>query len=181
MKKDFLQIAIIGKPASGKTFLLNKLQEKGYKVLNCDLLVKKYYSFPHPCYFEMKKKLGSQIAKWGKIDKTELKKLIIRENSAKKIEEIIFPYIFKHLSKKAYDFVEIPVLFNKEINFISLFKRVIELEIDEQKREIYFSRRNVDNLTKKTLIIINKEYLYPKNVDNYVEKYKSISEILLNF
>ncbi|MGL4184063.1 MAG: dephospho-CoA kinase [Metamycoplasmataceae bacterium] len=181
MKKEFLQIAIIGKPASGKTFLLKELQKKGYKVLNCDLLVKKFYSFPHPCYFAIKRKLGSKMAKWGKINKIELKKLIIRENSAKKIEKIVFPYIFNHLSKKGYDFVEIPILFNQEINFISLFKRLIELEIDEEKRQLYFSRRNVDNLTKKTLIIINKEHLYPKNVDNYVEKYKSISEILLNF
>ncbi|MGL4343452.1 MAG: dephospho-CoA kinase [Metamycoplasmataceae bacterium] len=180
MKKDFLMIAIIGKFGSGKTFLLNKLAQQGYKVLNCDDFFNKSYKFPNKGYWIIRRKIGKKYTKNFQVNKEELKKLIISEKNAKSIEKLVFPLLFKHLLKNKYDFVEIPILFNEICPFQNLFKKAILIEISEEKRANFILKRNVNNSTKTLLDSIYKDPEKIENVNIHVEKLTNIEEFLKN-
>ncbi|EFF41402.1 nucleoside/nucleotide kinase family protein [Mycoplasmopsis alligatoris] len=154
-------IAIIGQVAAGKSLLLHNLNKLGYKTFSCDVFVHELYEkefFIEQINNLINKKtkhLKEEIIAWLKTDK----------NNIYKLENIVFPHVYRHLQNNSYDFVEIPVLQSLNWDFSTFFKAIIKVVISEEKREQNLKFRNVNNslydeLNQKNHTFLNKNELF---------------------
>lgn len=151
-------IAITGPIASGKSSVLNKFKNLGYKIISSDELVNNLYNDP-----KFLKLIWSRF-KLEKMDskstKLAISKLISNNIKEKeKLEKIIHPIITNmiidiHFSSKEDDKIifEIPVLIKSGlINFVD------KLIYVDAKEEIRIKRLEKRNINAKELLEINKK------------------------
>ncbi len=158
-------IAIIGKTCVGKTFLLNKAHELGYSTLNCDLFFTEQYKYGNKCYELIKMNLGSKYVNNEEVDKKMIKQLISNKNGLNLLENLIFPILFEHLKKNDYDFVEIPILYSKMVDFESLFQKTLNITASMETRRKILKFKNVDNYDFEFYDSINTGFSKKENVD----------------
>ncbi len=158
-------IAIIGKTCVGKTFLLDKARELGYSTLNCDLFFAEQYKYGNKCYELIKTKLGPKYINDEEVDRKMIKKLISSKNGLNLLENLIFPVLFDHLKKNNYDFVEIPILYSKMVNFESLFEKTLNITASMETRRKILKFKNVDNYDFDFYDSINTGFSKKENVD----------------
>ena len=158
-------IAIIGKTCVGKTFLLDKAHELGYSTLNCDLFFAKEYQFGNKCYELIKKNLGKEYVNSATVDKKMLKEFISTKKNKDLLEKLIFPVLFEHFEKYNYDFVEIPILYSKIVNFERFFNKTLNITASMETRRKILKFKNVDNYDFEFFDSINTGFSKPQNVD----------------
>ncbi|ADE19547.1 dephospho-CoA kinase [Mycoplasma crocodyli] len=151
-------IAIIGRIASGKSYLLNQMKKLGYKTFSCDEFVGQLYEKSSFFADQISLEISSNLVVNGFVSKDKVKQWLLEENSnIFKLEDIIYPIIFTHLETHTYDFVEIPILLTKKWDFTSFFDITINVVISEEKRQKNLSIRNVDKYQRDFLNQKNKE------------------------
>ncbi len=163
-------IAIVGKTAVGKTFILEKAKSLGYTTLNCDNFFKKEYTKGQKCYEIIKKNLGKTYVNDIGVDKKMLKMLIKTKNGRNMLENLIYPILFDHLSNNKYDFVEIPILSNLNSNFAIFFSKILNITASMETREKNLKFKNVDNYDFMFFDTINNGYLGSDSVDINMDK-----------
>ncbi|QKT05307.1 dephospho-CoA kinase [Mycoplasma sp. OR1901] len=174
--------AICGEINVGKTTLINELKKMGYKTLILDDYVNYLYQNNNDLINEFKNKIGNFILENNKISKELLKKYILDDfNNIYKLEEIIYPYISNHLINNKYDFVEIPVLESKKIDFSGFFKYVV---VVHKKTKFLVENQLINWLNNKNNYIIDRKRKNTnlKFVDIYNDNHdisKKIKKILV--
>ncbi|MEA4134412.1 hypothetical protein VBM90_01160 [Mycoplasma sp. 2704] len=145
-------IAIVGRICSGKTYFLNTARELGYKSLNLDEFVNDLYEKNTDFINKINNKIGSFLIKNNQVWKPFIKQWIsLNPNNLKILEKYVFEVIFEHLKSNQYDFVEIPILYTKIVDFSIFFSTVYHMQIDEENRSKFLKIRGVDNFTKEIL------------------------------
>ena len=120
------QIAITGAIGSGKSLLGRILAQKSYPTLSADSFVKLYFSPDHFMYLELKKLLPPQFFAVKTIDRYKLAKFLFSNlDYLSQIEALLHPQVIKDLnlkideikksSKSRFCFIEIPLLFEKNL------------------------------------------------------------------
>lgn len=120
--------AITGLPSSGKSTLLNKLHERGFRTFSCDEFISNLYN-DQIIIKKLLKNLGMNNQNWRdakKMIKNELKNRDIQKN----IEDFFYEILLNHLKSNLYDFVEIPILKNSSFDFRGLFNNIIFIKVD---------------------------------------------------
>jgi dephospho-CoA kinase len=158
-------IAIIGKTCVGKTFLLDKARDLGYSTLNCDHFFTEQYKFGNKCYELIKENLGKEYVNEDAVDKKRLKKFISIEKNKDLLEKLIFPVLFEHLQQYNYDFVEIPILYNENVDFKGFFDKTLNIIASMETRRKILKFKNVDNYDFEYFDSINTGFSKPDNVD----------------
>ncbi|QBF34793.1 dephospho-CoA kinase [Mycoplasmopsis phocirhinis] len=145
-------IAVIGKIGVGKTTFLKNSGLDLNKVFFADKFIENEYQKKGIIFEQIKSKIGIFLIENEQVSKKRIR-LWLNENNTNidKLEKIIFPVIFDELKNGNYAFVELPVLFNKNINFLPLFSAVLCLSTSEKKRQKNLFKRNVNKLTIKAL------------------------------
>ncbi|WP_027334523.1 dephospho-CoA kinase [Mycoplasmopsis felifaucium] len=157
-------IAIIGKVASGKSTLLNKLKHRGFKIFNCDKFFIEEYKKNGFFYNEINNKIGSFLNDENGISKQKIKEWISQNpNSLDVLEKCTYPVLFQYLKINSFDFVEIPKLISKNFDFSSLFSGIICLENSASKFLQNYIKRSVDNFLKNKISEKNDPF-YIKNL-----------------
>ncbi|CAM9138267.1 dephospho-CoA kinase [Mycoplasma marinum] len=168
-------IAIIGNPNVGKTTFLKKLKDENYTVFETDAWVSEHYKFGNEVFNALKDHFGEEVVLDQKISKEMLKTLIIKDFSVlREIEDIVHPYLYKHLSTKEYDFVEIPIMKWSPIDFTDLFEKVINI-VDTPLGN---NSINVDNFLKSLTDTNTRAYREIEAVDIYVKTGEKATDIL---
>ncbi|MBU4690515.1 dephospho-CoA kinase [Mycoplasma sp. ES3157-GEN-MYC] len=145
-------IAVIGKIGVGKTTFLKNLGIDQEKIFYCDEFIAKHYLKNGIFYHEIKEKIGDFLLDKKGVSKSKILWWLDQDKrNIDVLEKIIFPKIFEALKNGKFLIVEIPVLVNKNCNFLTLFSLILCLSTNEQKRQKNLQKRNVDNLTLKQL------------------------------
>ena len=121
---------ITGSIASGKSTVVNLLKERGFSVIDADLIAHEQLEF---CKGEVIREFGEQILdEAGKIDRKKLGAIVFREpKKLKNLEQILHPKIKAEILFKASQlerlgqvyFVDIPLFFEKKERYAE-FKNV---------------------------------------------------------
>ena len=121
---------ITGSIASGKSTVVNLLKERGFSVIDADLIAHEQLEI---CKCEIVKAFGEQILdEAGKIDRKKLGAIVFREpKKLKNLEQILHPKIKDEIFFKASQleslgqvyFVDIPLFFEKKERYAE-FKNV---------------------------------------------------------
>ena len=137
-------IGITGGIASGKSNIVNVIENEGYKVLSCDKIYQELSEIGMPIYNNILNTFGdSFILPNRKLDKKKLGKLIFN-NEDKKIllNSITHPVIKDVLineinkSSEEYIFIEIPLLYEAKFDDLCDFIIVAYLPKDEQIKRL---------------------------------------------
>ena len=122
---------ITGSIASGKSTVVNLLKERGFSVIDADLIAHEQLEI---CKREIVETFGEQILdETGKIDRKKLGAIVFREpKKLKNLEQILHPKIKAEILSKALQleclgqvyFVDIPLFFEKKERYAE-FKNVV--------------------------------------------------------
>ena len=121
---------ITGSIASGKSTVVNLLKERGFSVIDADLIAHEQLEI---CKGEIVREFGEQILdEVGKIDRKKLGAIVFNEpKKLKNLEQILHPKIKEEILSRATKleylgqvyFVDIPLFFEKEDRYAE-FKNV---------------------------------------------------------
>ena len=136
-------IALIGLPGNGKTYTIKLLKKEGYSVLIADEFFHEQYKVGNEAYELIKKHLGSSFVNKKGVDRSKLRDYAI--DNMDTLEKLVHPILEQHLLKHKYDFVEIPIINSKHVNFYKLFSQVINIT--------YHSNSHASNSKLDQLII----------------------------
>ena len=122
---------ITGSIASGKSTVVNLLKERGFSVIDADLIAHEQLEI---CKGEIVREFGEQILdEAGKIDRKKLGAIVFREpKKLKNLEQILHPKIKAEILSQASQlerlgqvyFVDIPLFFEKKERYAE-FKNVV--------------------------------------------------------
>lgn len=125
--------AITGKFGCGKTTVVNLLKKKGARVFDCDKVIHNYYRDKKSKVYKKVSLTFRESLEGKKINCKKLAEIVFKNKDAlKKLESLIYPYLFKDLQKwillgkgarKKISLVEVPLLFEKKWD--KLFKKII--------------------------------------------------------
>ncbi len=138
-------IAITGNICSGKTEFLLELKKQGHETVSTDDIVDTLWQ---------DKNNQSKIAETFELPLTSdlketIKKLVFAQpKKLKQLEEIFFPQVFKKLteiqamSKNAYIFVEVPLLFERNLRDKFDFVVLVYADLETSKNRFLSTRKN---------------------------------------
>ncbi|VEU68486.1 dephospho-CoA kinase [Mycoplasmopsis pulmonis] len=170
-------IAITGKAGVGKTTFLKKMEKKGYKILYSDNFFNQDYEKGYQSYQLIKDNLGQDFVNDQRVDKKRLKNWIKEDlSNLDRLEKLIYPLLKTHLEQNFYDFVEIPVLGSKNVDFYPLFSKIYNIEISESQRLEQLKKRGVDNSDISFFESINKGVIGKKVVNISLENLEKIEK-----
>ena len=137
-------IGITGGIASGKSNIVNVIENEGYKVLSCDKIYQELSEIGMPIYNNILNTFGdSFILPNRKLDKKKLGKLIFNNEDKKILLNSITHPIIKDVlineinkSSEEYIFIEIPLLYEAKFDDLCDFIIVAYLPKDEQIKRL---------------------------------------------
>ena len=143
---------ITGSIASGKSTVVNLLKERGFSVIDADLIAHEQLEI---CKREIVKVFGEQILdEAGKIERKKLGAIVFREpKKLKNLEQILHPKIKDEILSQASQlerlervyFVDIPLFFEKKERY-SEFKNVVVIYAPKELLLSRLMSRNALNL-----------------------------------
>ena len=152
MQKFSNAYVITGSIASGKSTVVNLLKERGFSVIDADLIAHKQLEI---CKGEIVREFGEQILdEAGKIDRKKLGAIVFREpKKLKNLEQILHPKIKAEILSKASQldglgqiyFVDIPLFFEKKERYAE-FKNVAVIYAPKELLLSRLMSRNALNL-----------------------------------
>ena len=143
---------ITGSIASGKSTVVNLLKERGFSVIDADLITHEQLEI---CKGEIVREFGEQILdEVGRIERKKLGAIVFNEpKKLKNLEQILHPKIKAEILSKALQlerlgeiyFVDIPLFFEKEERY-SEFKNVAVIYAPKELLISRLMNRNALNL-----------------------------------
>ncbi len=182
-------VGITGSIATGKSVAGSYFKEKGYDVINTDLINKELLE--QKKHIKNINKLLFNI-KSNVLNKLEVSKLIFSDQTKKKtLEDYLHPIIYEIVKKKLKSikkrpvFIEVPLLF--ETNFVDLCDKILVVYTDEDTQINRLIKR--DHITKTEakkrisaqMALSEKIKLADYKVDNsntLEETYQSLDQII---
>lgn len=122
MKKNYV-IGITGSIGTGKSTVSKYLQNKGYRVLDADVIAKGELEDPEVAA-EIAAVFGPEILTDGQVDRKKLGGLIFRDSEKrKKLNALIHPRVIKTIeeeleSTEGLVFVDIPLLYEAGLEYL---------------------------------------------------------------
>lgn len=148
INKDKHVVGITGSIASGKTTITNYLEEKGYYVIDADVIVKEEKQNKGIMYNKLVERFSDSILDENQnIDDKLLSKLVFNDETLKKeINSIIHPVVLDVIKKKIATsktqlvFISVPLLF--EASFDYLCDEIICVNVDYETQIKRLTNRN---------------------------------------
>ncbi|HLR21993.1 MAG TPA: dephospho-CoA kinase [Tissierellaceae bacterium] len=177
-------IGLTGGIASGKSTVSNILKDKGYKIIDADIIAREIIEINKPAYKDIINFFGDSIINKDKtINREELGNIVFSDSDSLKIlNNITHPYIYKSMKeyiKKYCDknilFLDIPLLFEEidEIKKYSIGFDEIWLVYTDEDRQIKrlikrdnFTRDEAKERIQTQMSMEEKINLSSKVIDN---------------
>ena len=182
------KIAIVGNIGSGKTTVINYLNEKGYAIIKSDEIARSLTGIDGKALPEIKKYFGSEyIDVSGSMNRKKMADTVFQNKEKKELLEMILTEKIKNIIQERINdfekqgkksvFIEIPLLFEKgntkDYDYIfyihsskdNIIKRVIER--DDR------NRKDIENILKNQIDYEKNEIFFNEKIENN----SSISEL----
>lgn len=188
-------ICVTGKPGNGKTYFINYLKQKGYKVFIMDEWVHLFYKIGNKGYELIKKEFGDEYVTSTEVDRKKLAELVINdEKSKKKLDDHLFQQMHELIHNltmlNEQIFVELGIYAIRPLFFKDLFKFVIAInsnrillknpKINKFYENIKFSTKPVGNSKKlENIGVVYVDFIvenfgdlknFKNNIKNLLEK-----------
>jgi formamidopyrimidine-DNA glycosylase len=157
-------IAITGPIATGKSIVMHRIKEQGFPVLFSDVIVKQFY-LKKQHHASLKKIFGPTVIVNQTVDTFFILQQCVHASSLlTKLEALIHPYVEKEImsalkrTKSRYLFVEIPLLFQAQLDYLT--DHILYIKAN---RTIQTERVNVRNKDKGPLLLLLNEKKYDKD------------------
>lgn len=189
---DIVNIGITGSIACGKSTVSNYLRDKGYTIIDADILGHTALT-DDEVREKLEKRFGLRIIENNEISREKLGKLVFgNEENLKILNSIVHPYIRKQILQlqeihrdERLVFLDIALLF--EAGFEDLVEKIIVVHVDEKIQLARLMSRNA--LSKEQAMFRIESQMSSKNksiLGNYVidngetkeETYKQIDLII---
>jgi len=194
-------IAITGCIGSGKTYILNKINELyGYDIFSADVIAKNSYDdeiVKNKLHKEFKCVIN------GKVDKNLIKEKL-NDTNIEVLNNIIHPYVKKQIKniKSNYEnniaFIEVPLLFESKMEdifdaslVVSTNEKIINLRLKNRNPEVYksmlklekFQLSNDEKVKRATYVLISSddENSNLKQLDNIIKSIKERRSLYVYF
>ncbi len=182
-------VAIYGKIASGKSTLVNLFRKDNFPCFSADEEVDKLYKkdlkFTLKCVNLFHEEC---LNEHGKVSKEYVKQVVIHdENKKKELENIIHPLIEKkclEFIKKNYDkeliILEIPLLFEANMEYLADYIVAIDASIDSQIRNL--KARKSTSISSD--LLLNSNHSFDKNIKKchyIIHNNDSLNELKENY
>lgn len=164
-----LKVGLTGGIGSGKTFISDKLKQKGISVLNTDILAKDIIDTNSFIISNLKKEFGEESYINNKLNRKYISNIVF--NDSKKLEllnNITHPIIrqeiirWVELQTTEFCIVESAIIFNSDL--YKLFDKILCVTSSEDTRISRIIKR--DNCTKEeALLRINKQISQSEMID----------------
>lgn len=154
-------IGLTGSIASGKSIVSNYLKDKGYQVIDADLIVKDLYENNEYLKREIVKVFSDNVVVNNKIDKKKISNLVFKDDLLlNKLNNIIHPLVIKKIiteinEKDGLIFLDIPLLFETGIDKIC--DVIIVIDVDDDIRLTRLLNR--DEITYEKALSIDKKQM----------------------
>lgn len=163
-------IAITGPIASGKSKVIEILNQQGFQTLSSDLLVKKFYAKKQH-HSLLKKIFGLQVIHNSIVNTGYiLNQCIQYPNKLTKLETLIHPYVEQHIlkalktTKNSYLFVEIPLLFQARMDYLA--DHILYIKVNQGLQSQRVLARNKE---KGPFLLLLNEKKYNKDYAQYAD------------
>jgi dephospho-CoA kinase len=152
-----IRICLIGKIASGKTFVSKCFK---HPIFNADKEVQKIYKNNKNCFKKLNKKFPENIKNFP-IRKSQIKQILNNKN-IKVLSKIVHPYVRQSLKKflkknikKNYIVLDIPLLIENKLHK----KKDILIFVKTSNKTIIKRLKNRSNYNKKFISILKSQQL----------------------
>ena len=182
---------ITGSIACGKSTVTHYLLEKGYKVVDADLISRNALTIDQTCILKVQELFG--CVNNGIVDRKALGKIVFHdENAKKKLEDIIHPYVILKIKEeieknkeKDCIFLDIPLLYESHLEY--LCDEIIVVYLNEKRQvQRLMARDHIDETYAYTIMNNQISSLKKKELADIVfdnnqgikELYKQIDEFI---
>lgn len=142
------RIAITGGIGSGKSYVCNKLAERGIKVYDCDTAAKRIMTTETTLQAKLSKVVGEEVVKEGILQKAILTKFLLASDDNKKIiNDIIHPAVAADFLASDYQWLESAILFESNFDQRVDFELIVCVIAPEDIRIERIAKR--DNINKE--------------------------------
>lgn len=108
-----MKIAVTGGIGSGKSFVCSKLEQRGFKIYNCDDAAKRIIASSEKVKNELIKAVGEDAFLNGKLNKSVLTAFLLKnDDNAKVINGIVHPAVAEDFIKSGDNWMECAILFS---------------------------------------------------------------------
>ena len=181
-------IGLTGGISTGKSTASNILKDKGFKVVDADVIAKEVLSIGHSAYDKVVEFFGKDILnKDGSIDRKSLGSKIFKDKSLReKLNDITHPYIMECIkseidknNKEEVLFLDIPLLLEVYESIVASGILIDEIWLiycsrDEQIKRLMkrdnISKEDAEFRVNAQIDIEKKRYLSDKVIDNTKDK-----------
>ncbi len=138
-------IAITGNICSGKTEFLSALKKQGHQTISTDEIVDMLWQDKNN---QAKIAETFSLPLSAKLKETVKKQVFSQPKKLKQLEDIFFPQVFAKLkeaqtnSKNAYIFVEVPLLFERNLRDKFDFTVLVYADLETSKKRFLATRKN---------------------------------------
>lgn len=148
---------ITGSIACGKSTVTRYLVEKGYKVVDADLLSRNALTIDQECILKVQKLFG--CVNEGVVDRKALGRIVFHDEKAKKqLEGIIHPYVISKMKEEIGEnkdrdciFLDIPLLYESHLEY--LCDEIIVVYLDEKRQvQRLMARDHIDERYAYTIM-----------------------------
>ena len=186
-------VGITGGIATGKSLVTDYIKNKGYFVIDSDILAHEALTKGKDTYKQIVS-IFDCLDENKEIDRKKLGKIVFNDHKAKKIlEDIIHPYVFSRIEEEKkknssnLTFIDMPLLF--EVGYENRVDLVISVVTNEVTQALRLSKRDNISLEYAKVKISNQMSLKEKieksdyvidNSNSINETYKAVDNVLEN-
>ncbi|XQY90953.1 dephospho-CoA kinase [Metabacillus sp. HB246100] len=146
-----LVIGLTGGIASGKSTVTSMIKEKGFQIVDADMISREVVKAGESAYHEIVKQFGPQILKVNKeLDREKLGNVIFSDEEKRvQLNQIVHPAVRKEMLKKIHEaksknlqaiVLDIPLLFESKLT--NLVDKVLVIYVDEKTQLSRLMNRN---------------------------------------
>lgn len=150
------KIAVTGGIGSGKSFVCSILEQRGFKIYNCDDAAKHIIASSDKVKEELKATVGDEVFLDGILNKSLLTSFLLRnEDNARKINNIVHPAVAEDFIKSGYDWMECAILFtsgfNRLVDSTICVTAPVEVRINRIMQRDNISRHRAEEWIRKQM------------------------------
>lgn len=182
-------VCLTGKTGSGKSTVLNQINNLGYKTYEMDKYIHYIYQVNQPGYELIKSYFGEIYVNGNEVDRKKLGQLVFNHKEKLiKLNELMLPLIRNEIIRikntsntKEIIFIELAIFLNHEEYFKNLFDQIVlvvgksEIEEEKIKNLLWFKhKKKVKNPIKSELNCEHETMFNTGSISNLVNKINTL-------